>query len=163
MVRTKSGLNVEVAKFNEKYRDDFERLNREWIDAFFTLEDADRAIFADPEGKVVSPGGQIFFVLQDGEAIGTCALLKQDRDTFELAKMAVAASARGKGYGDLLMKAAIDFARGAGAKAIILSSNTRLSPAIRLYEKHGFHSIPLVADERYHRVDLMMRLDLTQK
>ena len=28
----------------------FERLNREWIERWFVVEDADRAVFADPGG-----------------------------------------------------------------------------------------------------------------
>lgn len=154
------GGAVEVVPYEKSYRADFERLNREWIETYFTLEEADREIFADPEGKVIAPGGQILFVLEDGEPKGTCAILRRDGATCELAKMAVTAGARGRGFGDLLVRAAIEFARSAGARELILSSNTKLGTALRLYEKHGFQTIPHPADERYRRVDIMMRLPL---
>ena len=43
----------------------FERLNREWIERWFAVEDADREMFADPEAQIVEPGGQIFFVVDE--------------------------------------------------------------------------------------------------
>lgn len=161
VLKRRSG--IELIAYRDELRANFELLNREWIEKYFTVEEADRAVFADPPGKIVAPGGQIFFVLEDGEAKGTCAVLRRTAETYELAKMAVTASARGKGFGDLLMRAAIDFARGAGAKEMVLCSNTNLGTAMRLYEKYGFCEIPLIPDKRYHRVDIMMRLDLRQK
>jgi GNAT superfamily N-acetyltransferase len=74
--------------------------------------------------------------------------------------MAVSAIARGRGYGDLLIKSAIDFAREAGAEKILLLSNTRLKPAIALYEKHGFKSVPITDAHDYKRVDIQMELEL---
>jgi GNAT superfamily N-acetyltransferase len=152
--------NIEVVQYRDEYRKDFERLNREWIEEFFTLEAPDREVFHDPRGKIIATGGQIFFVLEHGEPKGTCALVRESASTYELVKMGVAPSARGKGFGDLLMRAAIDFAVSAGAYEIVLSSNKKLHSALRLYEKHGFKPVPLVSDGRYQRVDIMMRLVL---
>jgi len=42
----------------------------------------------------------------------------------------------------------------------VLVSNTRLTPAIRLYEKHGFQSVPLAPDEPYSRADIRMQRPL---
>ena len=67
-----------------EWRGDFERLNREWIETWFTLEEADRETFRDPVGKIVAPGGQIFFVVDgDGGAAGPApcsALGRRPRD-----------------------------------------------------------------------------------
>src|SRR5689334_14201934 len=84
---------VEIVGYREEFGKDFERLNRQWIEQFFEIEEADRAVFEDPLGKIVASGGHIFFVLDDGEVEGTCAVLREDEKTFELAKMAVAVSA----------------------------------------------------------------------
>jgi ribosomal protein S18 acetylase RimI-like enzyme len=75
--------------------------------------------------------------------------------------MAVAPEARGKGYGDLLMEAAVEFSRQAGARRIVIVSNTKLGPAIRLYEKHGFVRVPLDPHEQYARADIRLERDLT--
>lgn len=155
--------SVEVVSYTDDYRQDFERLNCEWIQEYFALEDADREVFGDPVGKIIAPGGQVFFVCENGEPKGTCAVLRQSATTFELAKMAVTKSARGRGYGELLMRAALDFAVEAGAQEIVLSSNSKLQPALRLYEKFGFRSITPSPDARYERVDVMMRLTLPNK
>jgi ribosomal protein S18 acetylase RimI-like enzyme len=72
--------------------------------------------------------------------------------------MAVAPEARGRGYGDLLMDAVIAFARETGVDSVIIVSNTRLAPAIRLYEKHGFQREPFERDARYERADVKLRL-----
>jgi len=41
---------------------------------------------------------------------------------------------------------------------LILLSNTRLKPAIALYKKHGFKSVPITNAEDYKRVDIQMEL-----
>jgi putative acetyltransferase len=150
----------EVVPYREEWRDAFERLNRDWIETWFALEDADRETFRDPVGKIVKPGGQIFFVVEGGEVLGTCAVLRHGPEVHEIAKMAVAAEARGRGYGDLLMEAAIGFSRRTGARRIVIVSNTRLAPAIRLYRKHGFVQVPLAADQRYERADIQLEREL---
>jgi putative acetyltransferase len=147
---------AEIVTYQERWRGAFERLNREWIETWFTLEDADRETFADPAGKIVAPGGQIFFVVDGDEVLGTCAVMPHSAEVHEIAKMAVAPKARGRGYGDLLMDACVAFSRAAGVREIVIVSNTRLQPAIRLYEKHGFVRVPFENDGRYERADIKL-------
>jgi GNAT superfamily N-acetyltransferase len=147
---------AEVLPYRPEWKDAFERLNREWIERYFVLEEADREAFRDPAAKILGPGGQIFFVVEDGTPVGTCAVLCHAPTVHEIAKMAVAPAARGRGYGDLLMDAAVAFSRAAGAVKVIIVSNTRLGTAIRLYQKHGFTRVPLEADGRYVRADIKL-------
>src|SRR4051794_9435354 len=70
-----SGM-AETVTYRPEWRGAFERLNREWIETWFTLEEADRETFRDPVGKILTPGGQIFFVVEEGEVVGTCAVLR---------------------------------------------------------------------------------------
>jgi putative acetyltransferase len=151
-----SDSGVTVVPYRPEYADAFARLNREWIEAHFELEDADRAIFNDPYGSIVAPGGQIFFVMEGGAIRGTCAVIRHGPEDFEIAKMAVAREARGRGFGDRLMLAARDFAASQGARRMIIVSNTVLGPAIRLYEKHGFAAVPLQGDQRYRRANIRL-------
>jgi GNAT superfamily N-acetyltransferase len=152
--------SVEIITYEDQYRADFERLNRRWIEQYFVVEEADRKVFADPLNYIIDPGGQIFFVRENDEIKGTCAVLRNSESTFELGKMAVDPSAQGKGFGKLLIQTAIEFTKNQGAKELILSSNTKLDAAIKLYEKYGFEALPHISDERYTRVDIMMRLPL---
>jgi putative acetyltransferase len=149
-----------VVPWRPDLRADFERLNLEWIERWFVVEDEDRKAFDDPGGRIVEPGGQIFFVVDEVGVRGTCALIRHDAQTFELAKMAVEPSAQGRGYGDRLVEAAIGFARGAGATRLMLVSNTRLGPALNLYRKHGFRDVPLDPGNGYSRADIQMQLEL---
>jgi putative acetyltransferase len=156
-----AGPKPVVVPYREEFRAAFEQLNREWIESYFVLEEADREVFSDPRAKILARGGQIFFVLEGGQVQGTCAVLRQGADECEIAKMAVAPAARGRGFGDLLMEAAIGFATRAGARRVAIVSNTVLEPAIRLYQKHGFVRVPLASDGRYLRANIRMERELS--
>ena len=124
------------------------------------VEAGDLEVFGDPEAAIVAPGGQIFFVMDEEGVRGTCAVIRHDGETFEIAKMAVEPAARGRGYGDRLMVAAIDFARSARARRLMLVSNTRLASALALYRKHGFIPVPLDPANGYTRADIQLELEL---
>jgi ribosomal protein S18 acetylase RimI-like enzyme len=146
---------ITVVPYRGEFRAAFEELNRAWIEAHFELEEEDREVFSDPEGKILASGGQIFFILEGERVRGTCAVLRHG-DECEIAKMAVAPEARGRGFGDLLMETAIRFARELGVPKVVIVSNTVLEPAIRLYQKHGFVRVPLSSDGRYLRANIRM-------
>ena len=151
---------IRLVTWRPEFRSDFERLNREWIEQYFAVEEEDRRVFADPGGEIIAPGGQVFFLLDEGGIRGTCAVIRHDAETLELAKMAVDPAARGRGYGDRLMETAIAFARDAGARRLMLLSNTRLAPALTLYRKHGFRDVPLDPANGYSRADIQLELSL---
>ena len=148
-----------VVPYREEFRNAFAELNRDWIEKYFVLEDEDREVLGDPRGRILEKGGEVFFVLADGEVQGTCAVLRHGADC-EIAKMAVAPAARGRGFGDLLMDAAIGFAAGLGVRRVIIVSNTLLEPAIRLYRKHGFVEVPMTGDGRYQRANIRLEREL---
>jgi putative acetyltransferase len=152
----------QIVSWRPELRADFERLNREWIEQYFVVEQEDLKVFGDPAGQIVAPGGEVFFVLDENGVQGTCAVIRHDAETFELAKMAVAPAARGRGYGDRLVEAAIAFARGSGARRLMLVSNTRLGPALTLYRKHGFRDVPLDPANGYSRADIQLELQLAR-
>ncbi len=149
-----------MVPFRDEFQPAFERLNREWIEEYFAVEPADREVLGDPRGKIVDGGGEIFFVLHQGEVRGTCAVLRHSPQECEIAKMAVAPGSRGLGFGDLLMEASIAFARRIGARRISIVSNTALETALRLYRKHGFVQVPLAHDPRYQRANIRLELRL---
>jgi GNAT superfamily N-acetyltransferase len=149
-----------VTTFHPKYLPAYVELNREWIEHYFKIEPMDIAQLQDAQKSILDPGGEIFFVIEDDEAVGTCAMVPHGPGCFELAKMAVNPSTRGKGYGDLLMKTAIAWARRKSAERIILLSNTVLTPAITLYNKYGFKTLHLGPHPDYERCNIEMELML---
>lgn len=151
---------IVIETYKEEYQRAFAALNLAWIEKHFEVEARDREIFDDPRRHVVAPGGEVFMLLEDGTPKGTCAMLKIAPDAFELAKMGVAPSAQGRGYGRRLMQVAIDFARRRGAARILIRSNTSLRTAIALYRRNGFAITHLGPDDEYARADIQLELDL---
>ena len=151
---------VEFITFREDLVPAYVELNREWIERHFAIEEMDLKQLQDPKGNILSHGGEIFFVLENGEAVATCAMVPHGPGCYELAKMAVSPHKRGRGYGDLLMARAIQWAKANGANKVMLLSNTILTPAIALYHKHGFITTHLGPHPDYQRCNIEMELAL---
>lgn len=157
--KTRESQQVEIINYSPEFYEDFKRLNYEWIEKYFKLEEIDRQSLNHPDEKILKPGGHIFMARYNSEIIGTCALIKIDDNTYELAKMAVTESARGKHIGWLLGQAIINKARELEAKKIFLESNTILEPAINLYHKLGFQRV-VGQPSPYERCNIQMELKL---
>ena len=151
--------SVEIIDYLPEFHDDFKRLNYEWIGKYFQLEEADHQSLNYPDEKILNLGGHIYMALSNNKIVGTCALIKMDDNTYELAKMAVTAKARGKGISWLLGQTAINKAHESGAKRVFLESNTILEPAINLYRKLGFRKI-VGHPSPYERCNIQMELKL---
>jgi GNAT superfamily N-acetyltransferase len=149
-----------VVTFDPEFLPAFAELNRQWIETYFSLEPMDLAQLEDPYESVLRPGGEIFFLLESGAPVGTVAMIPHGPGCYELAKMAVSPAFRAKGYGSVLIEAAVGWARQKGAEKIILLSNTVLKPAISLYEKHGFQTVRLGDHPDYKRCNIEMELRL---
>ena len=156
-----SDKNVKVVPFEDKYAVDFKRLNLEWIEKYFNVEEMDKKHLEHPQKNIIEPGGEIYSVIEDGIVKGVCALVFHEDGVYELAKMAVEKESRGKGYGNLLMEAIIEGARAKNAEKIIILSNTQLKAAINLYKKYGFITTRLGQDPDYERGNIEMQLDLS--
>ena len=151
--------NVSVTDFQSQYSNQFYQLNRVWIEEFWILEDNDKKDLLNPE-IIVHNGGQIFFAISKREVIGTVAMIKNSDKIYELAKMTVKSSFRGKGIANLLMDKCIEFAFKKNASEIFLISNDSLTVARNLYEKYGFKEVVLDS-QKYKRGNVKMILQIT--
>jgi ribosomal protein S18 acetylase RimI-like enzyme/DNA-binding MarR family transcriptional regulator len=148
---------VEVVPFTPELRDDFYRLNAEWLERFFHIEEVDHRVLSDPEGSILAGGGRIFFARSGDRVLGTCALMQEEPGVFELTKMAVDPAAQGLGIGRKLIERAIAEFKSMGARELFLETNTKLAPAIRLYESVGFEHQPAVREgTHYSRANVYM-------
>lgn len=147
---------VRVVDFAPEHREYFERFNVEWLEAHFRVEAVDEAMFADPWGTILDPGGHIFMVYLSDRCVGTSALIQRKPGEFELAKMGVTQSARGQGVGGALVQACIARARAVQARRLYLATNSRLKTAIALYGRLGFEITRTGPDPIYERVDTVM-------
>jgi DNA-binding MarR family transcriptional regulator/GNAT superfamily N-acetyltransferase len=152
--------SVEILRYSTGYGEIFLQLNYEWLNKYFKVEEEDKKILSNPENEIIKKGGEIFFARIDNEIVGTCAAIKLDKETYELAKMAVTEKAQGKQAGKKLAFAVIGFAYSKGAKSVILETSGILKSAIRLYESIGFKYIPGTFNSKYSRTTIRMKLEL---
>ena len=151
--------NILVTDFQSQYASQFYQLNRVWIEEYWVLEDSDKKDLLNPE-IIIHNGGQIFFAISKDEVIGTVAMINNSDKIYELAKMTVKSSFRGKGIANLLMDKCIEFAFKKNASEIFLISNDSLTVARNLYEKYGFKEVVLDS-QKYKRGNVKMILQIT--
>lgn len=154
--------DIAVRDFTDELADAFYAINAEWIEEMFSLEPNDIDLMSNPRSRIVDQGGAILFAEAEGLGIvGTCAIMKVKDGWYELTKMGVSKSARGRKVGEFLLAKAIERARAMGAAdQLYLLTNTKCGPAIHLYEKLGFeHDAEVMAlfGARYERCDVAMR------
>ncbi len=150
---------VRIISFEPEYKEDFKRLNEEWLKKYFSVEPEDERILSSPE-EIIKNGGEIFFALYDNEIAGTCAAIKIDKNTYELAKMGVTEKYRGKQIGKKLALTVIGFAVAKNAKNIFLETSSKLTAAWNLYKQLGFEQVPNEHPEKYERCTIKMKLEV---
>jgi GNAT superfamily N-acetyltransferase len=134
--------SIQIRPFRPGDEAAFRRLNEEWIVRHFALEDADRELLGDPAKHILAPGGQIWLAVDGEEAVGCCALIREEPGLYLVAKMGVTEAYQGRGIGRKLLAAVIAGAKELGASRLSLESNTKLPSAIHLYESAGFRHLP---------------------
>lgn len=157
--KQREGKDIKIVAFEDKYAEAFRDLNVEWISTYFKMEEADHKSLDYPQKNIINKGGEILVALYKDEPVGVCALIKMNdpKYDYELAKMAVSPLMQGKGVGFLLGNAVIARAKELGAKNLYLESNTKLKPAINLYNKLGFRKVAGRATP-YERCNIQMEL-----
>lgn len=153
-------LPILIVKYEDQYAEAFERLNREWLERYGLFEEGDRKYLERPKETILAHGGEIFFALQHGVVVGTCAVIPQGEGTVELAKLAVTDQFQGQGLGRRLTEMGIAWARKQGAQKVVLVSSTKLRQALALYERLGFSYGPLPEETGYETADIYMELSL---
>lgn len=142
----------------------FYSINEEWVSDMFRMEETDKRVLSDPKTHIIDKGGDILFVAAgDLGIVGTCALMQLQPGVFELTKMGVMSSARGKKAGEYLLAKTLERARQMDMKELFLLTNKKCAAAIHLYEKLGFeHSADIMQrfGARYQRCDVAMSYDL---
>ncbi|MES2206898.1 MAG: GNAT family N-acetyltransferase [Pseudomonadota bacterium] len=152
---SKQIADIQIVEYEAKYQTSFKKLNEEWITQWFKMEEADHLSLNSPQAYICDNGGHILIALCNGEPVGTCALIKINSETYELAKMSVSTQCRGQGVGLRLGQEMIAKAKKLGAKRLYLESNTILTSAINLYHKLGFKEVK-GALSPYERCNIQM-------
>jgi GNAT superfamily N-acetyltransferase len=151
-------MMVCIVPFDERYADDFRRLNTEWLRQYFVIEAYDEYQLSHPKEEILDKGGHIFLAKDNEQIIGTVALMKETDRSFELTKMSVTKDRQGKGVSKLLMDACVALAKEKKWDRLFLYSNTILTPAIQLYRRYNFREIHLEQNSHYSRTNIKMEL-----
>lgn len=151
-------MELELINYRPAYQPYFEKLNKAWLEQYFTVEELDKWVLENPEEAIINRGGEVYFAAVGETIVGTVALRVIEDGVFEMTKMAVDGAYRGVGAGQFLCKSAIEKARGLGATKLILYSNRVLANAIHIYRKANFVEIPVVPGT-YQRSDIMMEIN----
>lgn len=159
-----AATGLSIREYSDDLAEDFYRINAEWIEQMFVLEENDRQILSHPRELIIDRGGIILFV-EDAElgVVGTCALIRIDEGSFELTKMGVSEKARGRKAGEFLLASILERARAMAMDRLYLLTNSKCASAIHLYEKLGFvHDAEIMAayGSRYERCNVAMSYPL---
>ena len=146
---------IEIIDFAENLQESIKKLNYEWLEKYFFIEQGDTVSLSNPKKQIIDKGGYIFYAKLNTEIVGTASLIKKADRIFELGKMAVAGNAQGKGIGTMLLEHCLKIAKRKRIAKLILYSNTRLESAIHLYQKYGFVEIELEKG-LYERANIKM-------
>lgn len=154
---------MQILPYQRDYAPHFDRLNRDWIEQYFTIEPYDDQVLTQPETYILKDGGELWFAVDDAGVLGVCALLKHTPHMFEFTKLGVDARARGKGVARALLRHCMARTKALGAHTLRIYTSTKLIPANTLYRSEGFIEKPMSdADrKRYKRGDIMYELALS--
>lgn len=94
----------------------------------------------------------------DGQIAGSIFLVRYTEHTAKLRLLYVEPWARGRGIGEQLVTACVDFARGAGYREITLWTQSELLAARRLYTKAGFRLAKSDPHASFGRDDLVAEI-----
>jgi N-acetylglutamate synthase-like GNAT family acetyltransferase len=148
---------IEIIQYEPRYHEDFKRLNLQWLELFNLVESHDLEILNDPEGTVISRGGQIFLARDNNNIVGSAGIWKENDKEYELVKMGVDPAYRGQGIGKLLLQRCLDTVRNLHAEKFFLFSNSQLKTALKLYEQFGFRHVD-VTNAPFKTADVKMEI-----
>jgi GNAT superfamily N-acetyltransferase len=92
--------------------------------------------------KLIAQGVAFFVLRDDGTPAGCGGIQLFGTEYGELKRMYVRPRFRGLGFGKMLLDHLADYAREHGVGLLRLETGIHQVPAIRLYERMGFHRIP---------------------
>ena len=149
-----------ILPFKRELATRFKELNLKWLEEYFYVEEHDQNLLERCEESIIDAGGHIFFYEQEGEIVGTFALIPHSEGIYELGKMAVEKAFRGQGIGQMMLSFCIDFAKQKHWKELLLYSNRKLHNSLHIYRKFGFREIQMEKNNPYARGDIKMSLRL---
>src|SRR5699024_8554730 len=152
-------MKIEIIDFSPEFKEDLKRLNYEWLEKYFYVEENDAVVLSNPQKYIIDKGGFVFYVKIEDKIVGSAVLMKISDQIFELGKMAVTEKYQGLGIGKKLLKHCLGFAAENKIEKVFLFTDSKLKSAIALYEKYGFKKVKFESGV-YERGDVKMEKTL---
>jgi putative acetyltransferase len=83
-------------------------------------------------------GGAFFVAVEGDQVVGTAGVVLLEPGVFELRKMYLHPSTRGRGVGQQLLDPCLAHARKHGGRRMVLDTTNEMTAAIAFYERNGF-------------------------
>ena len=96
---------------------------------------------ATPDVDLAPPEGEFWLARLDGAPVGCLGVRLIDGGDAELKRLFTTPAARGHGAARALMAAAEAWARGRGARRLVLDTRSELTAACALYPRLGFDAV----------------------
>ena len=91
---------MEIIKYDPKYREDFVRLNTEWLTKLYYIESYDQYSMDHVE-ELIQKGSMVYFAIENGKVLATCMTEPLGDDVWEICKLAAAGQYTGTGIESL--------------------------------------------------------------
>jgi len=148
--------DFEIVTYDPQFKRAFHDLNIAWLEHYFTVEPVHRKTLENPEREILTGGGEIFFGVMVGEAVGTVAVRHAGNGVYELTKLGVDPKAQGSGMGRVLCERVIDYFKDKSGTLLYLETHAKLKAAMHLYKELGFKVKPHAGEGQYQGCDLYL-------
>jgi GNAT superfamily N-acetyltransferase len=112
-----------------------------WIAIDLSFQNFEEELKGLP-GEYAPPGGALFLAWVNAKPAGGVAVRRIDDGDCEMKRLYVRDSFRGLSAGERLAREAIEWARAAGYRRMLLDTLPSMRSAHRLYERLGFLEVP---------------------
>ena len=132
---------IQIRHFEPRDSEEIKKLITGIMDGEFSQEKAAFS-FDDLEtiGDAYGSLGEAFFVAEeDQKVIGTIAVKREDERVALIRRIFVALPYRKKKVGLRLLNRAVDFCKEVGYRELMFKTTSRMTGAIELFKKEGFH------------------------
>lgn len=138
---------MKIVPYQERYKEDFIEMNKQWISNMFVIEEEDLSVLNNIEAAIEA-GGQIFFAIDEDENVLACCMIAPlPNGEWEIEKFCAKGMYTGTGAGSACLKACIDYAKEKHVEKVVIVTNTKCEQAIHLYRKFGFIEVPVDKEE----------------
>lgn len=134
---------MRIIPYDEKYKNEFIEMNKNWISEMFVIEKEDIAVLNNIETSL-EQGGQIFFAVDDkNEVLACCMIAPLPNGEWEIEKFCAKGMYTGTGAGSGCLKACINYAKEKHVEKVVIVTNRKCRHAVHLYKKFGFLEVPV--------------------